>query len=431
VEHDVFRFGGADFESLIVERAEGAYVYAADGRAILDFTSGQMSSVLGHAHPEVVATVRDAVARLDHLHSSFLSPPVLALTRALGGMLPASLRKVLPLSTGGESNDAALRMAKLATGGFEIIGLHRSWHGVTGGAGASTFNGARRGYGPAVPGAFALPTPDAFRSPFASNGSYDWEAELDFGFELIDRQSVGRLAAVIAEPILSSAGIVELPPGYLQALQRRCRSRDMLLILDEAQTGLGRTGTHFAFEHEGVVPGILTLSKTLGAGMPLSATITSADIEATCVERGYVFYTTHAADPLPAAVGVKVIEIVLRDALTERARDVGGYLKDQLLALQQRHEVIGDVRGRGLLLGIELVTDRHSRTPAYELGMAVSRRAMELGASLNIGRRAMANIFRIAPPLTVTRDEIDIAVAILDQALTEAAATGDSQCTTC
>lgn len=417
----VFRYGG-EFSDLIVQRAEGACIYGADGRRVLDFTSGQMSSLLGHSHAEIVATVRDAIAELDHVHSSLLSEPVLRLTEALSAILPESLSKVLPLSTGGESNEAALRMAKMSTGGFEVVAFDRSWHGVTGGAGSSTFNGARQGYGPALPGALALPTPDAYRSPFARDGHYDWQAELEFGFQMLDRQSVGRYAALIAEPILSSAGIIELPRGYLQALKGKCVERGMLLILDEAQTGLGRTGERFAFEHEGVVPDILTLSKTLGAGLPLSATITSAEIEQQCYERGYVFYTTHAADPLPAAVGAKVIEIVVRDALSERARELGGYMKEQLLALKQRHEPIGDVRGRGLLLGVELVEDRRSKIPAHALGVEVSRRCLELGASLNIGRRSMASIFRIAPPLTVTREQIDSAVSILDQALTECAA---------
>ena len=425
--HNVFRYSGGDFAELIIERAQGAYVYGADGKPVLDFTSGQMSGILGHSHPEIAATIRDAAARLDHVHSSFLSTPVLELTKALNGLLPDSLSMVLPLSTGGESNEAALRMAKMVTGNFEVVAFDRSWHGVTGGAAASTFNGARQGYGPGLPGALALPTPDAYRSPFVNNGKYDWQGELDFGFAMLDRQSVGRYAAMLAEPILSSAGIVELPEGYLKALKMKCEERGMLLILDEAQTGLGRTGDNFAFEHEGVVPDILNLSKTLGAGLPLSATITSPQIEALCHERGYIFYTTHAADPLPAAVGAKVIEIIVRDSLTARARELGRYMKEQLLALQQRHEVIGDVRGRGLLQGVELVTDRQSKTPAKELGHAVSQRCLQLGASLNISRRSVANIFRIAPPLTVTREQIDTAVSILDQALGECASSADAR----
>ncbi len=416
-EH-VFRYTN-EFSDTIVASASGAVIRDRDGREILDFTSGQMSAILGHAHPEIVATVNDAIERLDHVHSSFLSDPVIELANALTDLLPDTLSKVLPLSTGGESNEAALKMAKLATGRYEIVAFDRSWHGITGGAGSATFNGARRGYGATIPGVLALPTPHAYRSPFASNGEYDWRAELDWGFESIDRQSTGSLAAMILEPILSSAGVIELPDGYMTALAEHCRARGMLLIFDEAQTGLGRTGDRFAFEHEGVVPDILTLSKTLGAGLPLSATIASAELEEACYENDFLFYTTHTADPLPAAVGSKVVEILVRDRLEERARELGAYLKGILLDLQQRHEAIGDVRGRGLLIGLELVEDRHSKKPAYELGAEVGRRCIELGASLNIARQASAYIFRIAPPLTVTREQIDTAMDILDRALTE------------
>ena len=342
-EH-VFRYT-EEFSETLITAARGACVYDRDGREILDFTSGQMSAILGHAHPEIVATVSEAVARLAHLHSSFLSDVVVDFADALSGLLPESLSRVLPLSTGGESNEAALRMAKLATGRYEIVAFDRSWHGVTGGASAATFNGARRGYGPPVPGALALPSPHPYRSPFATNGEYDWRSELDWGFEMIDRQSTGSLAAMVAEPILSSGGIIEPPEGYFAALAEHCRARGMLLIFDEAQTGLGRTGDRFAFEHEGVVPDILTLSKTLGAGLPLSATVASAELEQTCHENAYLFYTTHAADPLPAAVGRRVIEVLVRDRLEERARELGRYMKGILRGLQQRHEAIGDVRG--------------------------------------------------------------------------------------
>ena len=418
-EH-IFRYTN-EFSDTIIAGASGAVVRDRDGREILDFTSGQMSAILGHAHPEIVATVRDGIERLDHLHSCFLSDPVIELADALTGLLPDTLSRVLPLSTGGESNEAALKMAKLATGRYEIVAFDRSWHGITGGAGSATFNGARRGYGATVPGVLALPTPHAYRSPFASNGGYDWRTELDWGFESIDRQTTGSLAAMILEPVLSSGGVIELPDGYLTALAEHCRARGMLLIYDEAQTGLGRTGDRFAFEHEGVVPDILTLSKTLGAGLPLSATIASAELEEACYENDFLFYTTHTADPLPAAVGAKVVEILVRDRLEERARELGAYMKGIMRDLQQRHECIGDVRGRGLLIGLELVEDRHSKKPAHELGAEVGRRCIELGASLNIARQASANIFRIAPPLTVTRGQIDTAMAILDRALMECA----------
>jgi len=418
-EH-VFRYGG-DFADQHIQRAKGSYIYDSDGREILDFTSGQMSGILGHGHPEIVDVVHEMAANLDHLHSSFLSDPVIDFADALAAMLPEGLERVLPLSTGGESNEAALRMAKTYTGGFEVVAFDRSWHGVTGGAAAATYSGGRRGHGPTLPGVLTLPTPHAYRSPFNRDGDYHWREEFEFGWDMIDRQSTGQLAAVIVEPILSSGGIIELPEGYLAALQEKAQARGMLLILDEAQTAMGRTGDNFAFQRDGVVPDILCLSKTIGAGLPLSATVTSAAIEKDCYDKDFLFYTTHAADPLPAAVGCKVVEIVQRDRLAEKARDLGGHLKSQLLDLQQRHPAIGDVRGRGLLLGVELVRDRQTKAPAPEFGAAVSQRCLELGACLNIGRRSMAGVFRIAPPLTVDRDDIDRAVAILDQALSECA----------
>ena len=414
----VFRYGG-DFADQRIVRAKGPYIYDGDGREILDFTSGQMSGILGHGHPEIVAVVQEMAANLDHLHSGFLSDPVIEFADALTDMLPDGLDRVLPLSTGGESNEAALRIAKTHTGGFEVVAFDRSWHGVTGGAAATTYSGGRRGHGPTLPGVLTLPTPHAYRSPFNRDGYYDWRAEFEFGWDMIDRQSTGQLAAVIVEPILSSGGIIELPEGYLAALQEKAHERGMLLILDEAQTGMGRTGDNFAFERDGVVPDILNLSKTLGAGLPLSATITTAAIEQDCHDKDFLFYTTHAADPLPAAVGRKVVEIVIRDRLADRARELGDYLKSQLCDLQQRHPIIGDVRGRGLLLGVELVTDRQTKAPAPEVGAAVSQRCLELGACLNVGRRSMSGVFRLAPPLITTRDEIDRAVAIFDQALSE------------
>ncbi len=404
-----------------ISRASGVCVYDGDGREVLDFTSGQMSAILGHGHPEIVAVVTEMAASLDHIHSSFLSDPAVEFASALTAMLPDGLNRVLPLSTGGEANEAALRIAKTYTGGFEVVAFDRSWHGVTGGAAATTYSGGRRGHGPTLPGVLTLPSPHAYRSPFNRGGEYDWRAEFEFGWEMIDRQSTGQLAAVIVEPVLSSGGIIELPEGYLAALRDKAHERGMLLILDEAQTGMGRTGHNFAFERDGVVPDILNLSKTLGAGLPLSATVTTAEFEQDCYDKGFLFYTTHAADPLPAAVGRKVVEIVQRDGLAERAETLGRYLKDRLRDLQQRHAIIGDVRGRGLLLGVELVRDRQSKEPANEAGAEIARRCLELGACLNVGRRGTSSIFRIAPPLIVDTAEIDRAVDILDQALGDCA----------
>jgi 2,2-dialkylglycine decarboxylase (pyruvate) len=292
---------------------------------------------------------------------------------------------------------------------------------MTGAAASATYSAGRRGYGPAAVGSMAIPAPNAYRPRFTTaSGEVDWQRELDDGFDLIDRQTAGGLAAFIAEPILSSGGIIDLPHGYLAALQQKCRERGMLLVLDEAQTGVGRTGRMFAHERDAMTPDVLTLSKTLGAGLPLAAVLTTAEIEEQAHERGFLFYTTHVSDPLPAAVGLAVLDVLAREHLIDRAQQAGARLREGLLELQQQHECIGDVRGRGLLQGVELVADRTSRKPAPETGSAISRRCFELGLSMNIVQLpAMGSIFRIAPPLTVTDAELDLGLDILDRAISD------------
>lgn len=408
---------GCDFTPFVPARAEGAFLYDAGGRRMLDFTSGQMSSILGHSHPEIVATVRETVGTLDHLFSGMVSAPVVDLAEALAGLVP-DLPKVLLLTTGGEANEAAIRLAKLVTGKWEVVGFTQSWHGMTAGAAAATYKAGRRGIGPMAHGSFGIPAPNPFRPRFPG---VSWQEELDDAFDLLDRQCTGNLAAFIAEPILSSGGVIDLPPGYLNALQAHCRQRGMLLILDEAQTGVGRTGLMFAFERDGVVPDILVLSKTLGAGLPLAVVMTTDAIAAEADARDYLFYTTHVNDPLPAAVGLKVLEIVTRDRLADRARVLGARLESGLRALQRRHECVGDVRGRGLLLGVEFTGA--GGIDGAAISDAVTGAALDLGLSANIVRGGIAGgTMRIAPPLTVGEAEIDLGVELLDAAITRVTA---------
>lgn len=424
VDAHVLRYGSPFVREIIV-RAEGSFVYTESGRTILDFTSGQMSSILGHSHPDIVATVQRQVATLDHLYSGMLSRPVVDLSRRLAESLPDPLSKVLLLTTGAESNEAAIRMAKLVTGKHEVVSFARSWHGMTLAAAGATYSSGRKGYGPVAPGNIAIPVPDRYRPDFVdANGELDWRRQLDVAFSLVDAQSTGSLAACIIEPILSSGGIIEPPPGYIAALKQKCEERGMLLILDEAQTGLCRTGTWYAFEREGIVPDILTLSKTLGAGLPLAAVVTTDEIEREAADRGFLFFTTHVSDPLVAAVGSTVLDVLERDRLDARAAELGEYLRAGLLTIQGNHDVVGDVRGRGLLQGIELVMDRESKSAAGAdaLGAAVTRRCLELGLHMNIVQLpGIGGTFRIAPSLTSTEAELDLGLEILDRAIGEVA----------
>ncbi|PTB69149.1 4-aminobutyrate aminotransferase-like protein [Trichoderma citrinoviride] len=388
---------GTKFHDDVIIGSRGMYLYTASGHRILDWTSGQMSCLLGHGHPEIVKTIHEHAMNLDHLFSGMVCPPVISLGERLCKALPAGLDKAFFLSTGGESNEAAIKMAKVYTGKWEVVGLGASWHGMTAQALGAQYHFGRKGQGPTIPGQFMLPSPNAYRSRFRRpDGSYDWEAELDYGWRMIDLQSTGNLAACIVECIQSSGGMLVLPPGYLAAMKRHCEARGMLLIVDEAQTG------------------------TLGNGLPLSAVVTSAEVDRVCEERGFMFYTTHVNDPLPAAVGDKVLEIVFRDDLVRHARAVGEVLHAGLARLMARYGCIGDVRGRGLMAGVEIVASRDTKEPALELAKRIGDAAYRLGVWANLSSHpSFGGTFRIAPPITVTAEQIEEGLDMLERAFRE------------
>src|SRR6476646_4191170 len=409
----LIRYGGDTYGS-IVEKAQGCYVWDATGKKVLDFTSGQMCATVGHNHPNIVAAIRKSCDTALHLFSGMIPRSVVQLAEALAKIVPKPLSKSLFVNTGSESNEAAIKMAKLHTGGYEVVGLGGSWHGVTGNAGSVSFASDRKGYGPGMPGTYVIPEPNAYRCPVKHCRDKCDRTCMKVGFELYDMQSTGARAAVVAEPVISAGGVIVPPEGYFGALQEESRKRGMLLIFDEAQTAFGRLGHWFAASHLGVTPDILTVSKTLGGGIPLAGVITPDAIEDSCHCRGFAFYTSHVSDPLPATVGLAVLQTIEQERLLMRSREMGDYLVARLRELQARHAEIGDGRG------IELVKDRESREPHHELGALTTARCLELGLSMNIRRRPeRGSVWRIAPPLTVKREDIDLAMTIFDQALTE------------
>jgi 2,2-dialkylglycine decarboxylase (pyruvate) len=412
------------FAPVTVRRAGGTWIETTDGDRILDFGSGQICSTLGHRHPRMVEACERVLGDVLHLDSKMLSEPVLALAELLANSLPDPLEKVILLNTGAEANEVAIKLAKMHTGRFEVVGVARSFHGVVSGTASYTFLRARAGYGPLLVGAMAIPAPYAYRCPIRHCTERCDMTCLEVGFEQVDQQSVGSLCSFIVEPVLSSGGIIVPPPGYLRRARELCDERGMTTILDESQTGLGRLGRTYGMEHDGVVPDMVVLSKTLGGGMPLSATVTTAEIEESCHAKGFSHNTSHVSDPLPAAAGIAVMQIVEEERLTERAAARGAYLMAGLQALQRKHEAIGDVRGQGLLLGIELVKDRHTRAPALGMATRVEVECLRRGLSLHaIPTGPEAHCFRIAPPLTVSEEEIDLALSILDEAIRAVAET--------
>ena len=413
------RYGQGDMDRLYTA-SRGAIVTDDDGREILDFTSGQMCATLGHSHPAIVKAIRDSADHALHLFSGMIPEPVAKLAKKLGEWLPAPLKKSVFVNTGSESNEVALRMAKLVTGGYEVIALGGSWHGGTGQAAAASFASERKGYGPKVPGVSVIPEPYSYRCPIGHCRDKCDMSCMKVGLSLFDMASDGAGAAIVAEPILSAGGVIVPPEGYFAKLKDEAHRRGMMLVFDEAQTAFGRIGEKFAATGLGVTPDIMNVSKTLGGGLPLAATITSDEIEEKAHEKGFSYYTSHVSDPLPATVGLAVMETIEKEKLLERARDMGAHLRASLDALQQKYEAIGEIRGQGLLYGIDLVKDRESREPHLELGDITTKRCMELGLSMNIKRRPERGaVWRIAPPLTISLNELDRGCELLDRALRE------------
>lgn len=415
------RYGGDTFPNLF-RSARGCVVIDDTGREILDFTSGQMCATIGHNHPAIVRAVHEAGEKAFHLFSGMIPEVVAQLAATVArDWMPAPLTKSIFVNTGSESNEVALRMARMYTGGYEVLAVGGSWHGVTGGASAVSYASDRKGYGVPTPGVHLMPEPNLYR-PYISgmSGEASALACLELGLKMFDMASTGRSAAIIIEPIISAGGVLVPPRSYMQALRRAADDRGMLLIFDEAQTAFGRIGHRHAADFFDVVPDIMSVSKTMGGGLPLAAAITTPKIEQNVHEKGFTFYTSHVSDPLPATVGLAVLETIRKEGLIERGRTTGAYLRERLLELQSRHEVIGDVRGEGMLLGVELVKDRDSREPFHALGALTTRKCFEFGLSMNIRRRPeRGSVWRIAPPLTVTHAEIDRGVDMLDRALRE------------
>jgi 2,2-dialkylglycine decarboxylase (pyruvate) len=415
------RYGGDVFPYLFTS-ARGTIVRDASGREYLDFTSGQMCATIGHNHPTIVEAVNRAGKKAFHFFSGMIPEVVAELAQTLArDWLPGGLKKTIFINTGSEATDVALRMAKMYTDGYEVLTLGGSWHGVTGGASSVSMASDRKGHGVPAPGVFVIPEPNAYR-PYIEGVTEEEAAlaNLELALKLFDMQTTGRGAAIIVEPVISAGGVLVPPQSFMKAMRKAADDRGMLLIFDEAQTAFGRIGAKTGAAHFDVAPDIMTMSKTLGGGLPLAAVSTTTEIEEDIHNKHFTFYTSHVSDPLGAEVGLAVLKVIAEEKLVARANEMGTYLRGRLEELQQRYEVIGDVRGLGLLLGVELVEDRASRSPAHELGTLTTMKCFEKGLSMNIRRRPERGaVWRIAPPLTVSTAEIDRAVEILETALRE------------
>ena len=397
-------------------RAEGSEVWDRDGNAYLDFNSGQMCSWLGHNNPRVTEAVQKGLSQLTHASSVYYNEPQVLLAKKLAETLDAPLTRSLFIQSGADSNEAAILFARRATGKSAVAALHLSFHGYSDVSRAMSYVAAAPNHGPTIPDLYAIPAPYAYRSPIESEGDDWWAPLLDISFETLDRQCAGNLAAVIVEPVISAGGVIELPRGYVRALKERLQERGALLIFDEAQTGLGKLGDMYAYQQVGVMPDIITVSKPFGGGLAISAMVTSDEIEQKALAGGLSFGHSHSSDPIGCTAGLASLEVILEEDVPARAAAIGDYWQARMGDLQQKFEMIGDVRGRGCLQGIELVRDRASKEPADKEADEIFRLAMQEGLLFSV-RGAHGNVARFVPPVTTSENQIDRATDILERAL--------------
>jgi 2,2-dialkylglycine decarboxylase (pyruvate) len=329
------RYGGDAFPNLFTS-AKGTIVKDSNGREYLDFTSGQMCATIGHNHPAIVEAVHRAGEKAFHMFSGMIPEVVAELGQTLArDWLPGDIKKTIFINTGSEATEVALRMAKMYTDGYEVLALGGSWHGITGGASTVSFASDRKGYGVPAPGVFLIPEPNSYR-PYIQGATPEESAlaNLNLALKMFDMQSSGRGAAIIVEPVISAGGVLVPPRSFMQALRKAADDRGMLLIFDEAQTAFGRIGTRTGSEFFDVVPDIMTMSKTLGGGLPLAAVSTTAKIEEVLHQKHFTFYTSHVSDPLTAEVGLAVLKVIKEENLIARANEMGGYLRSRLEELR-------------------------------------------------------------------------------------------------
>ena len=406
----------------ILARSKGSIVVDTNGKEYLDFQSGQMAAALGHQHPRIVAVIEKTMKVMMHASNTMLNVPRLRLHERLGRLLPKPLSKSLFLVSGSDAIEAAIDLARKATGGLDVIGFHAGLHGSTSYLTRSvTFNWDRRNHSIVAPATQSILTPYCYRCPLNLKFPGCKLQCLTTSMELADANFTSRPAAFIGEPVLSAGGVIVPPPGYYEAIRKACDARGMLLILDESQTGLGKTGKLFGFQHEeGVTPDIITISKHFGGGFPISAVCSTAPVAEAAVRNGYFATRSHATDPLACAAGEESLDIVVDEDLSGRAAHIERKIRRALKRMAKEFELIGDVRGRGVLLGIELVTDRRSKAPANKQAQAVFEHCLSAGLIFQLrGVRKLKNVIRLVPPMTATDAEVDRAMGILYDALSK------------
>ena len=400
---------------IMIVEGKMQYVWDETGKRYLDGLGGIVTISVGHCHPHVVAAANKQNATLQHSTTIYLQPNIAEYAEKLAAKLPGDLKCVYFVNSGSEANDLALLMARLYTGNYDMIALRNAYHG-----------GNASGMGVTAHSTWKFNVPHSFGvhhaiAPYPYRGTYGYDDPeagrkyADDVKQVIDYTTPGKVAGFIAESIQGVGGFVVFPDGYLQHAYAHVRAAGGVCIADEVQTGFGRTGTHYwGFETQGVIPDIVTMAKGIGNGAPLAAVVTTPKIAAVMAQK--IHFNTFGGNPVVSAIGKAVLEVIDREKLQENSLKLGAYILAGLEKLKAKYPVIGDVRGKGLMLGIEFVKDRATKEPGKEACAQVVENARELGLLLGKGG-LWGQTIHFAPPMNITQADADFLLAVLDESL--------------
>ncbi|MEA3399634.1 MAG: aspartate aminotransferase family protein [Armatimonadota bacterium] len=409
---DTYEAGATSRQQPFVwDHAKGAKVWDVDGNEYIDWTSGVLVTNVGHCHPHQVEAIQRQVGRLMCPYD-FPTPERVTLAKRLVEITPENLDACFMLTTGSEATEASMRMAKRYTGRHEIISFYGGFHGRTGMAmAAAGKQGTKRQYGPVLSGHVQSPFAYCYRCPFDLTPDVCDFKCLRFLDTVVETQTTGDIAAVITEPYQGGAGFIFPPEGWLSELQRWCEEHDVLFILDEVQSSFGRTGKMFYAEHEDLTPNFMPLGKGIGSGIPTACMMTEQRIMEV-FERGEASSTT-GGNPVSCAAAHAVLDIFERESLVENSATIGEYMKGRLKELEARSEYVGEVRGRGLVMGMEFVEDSETKEPSKEITWRVVEACAREGLCCGVVG-FYGNVIRVAPPLVIDRDLAEQSCGIME-----------------
>jgi len=402
-------------QPIMIVEGSMQYVFDETGKRYLDAFAGIATVNVGHCHPHVVQAIQEQSAKLQHATTLYLHPTIAEYSQMLVDKMPDDLSMVYLVNSGSEANDLAMLMARVYTENFDLIALRNGYHGMSGNSMGLTAQSTWKYSTPHHFGIHHAINADVYRGPWHNQESNAADKYADEVNNLIQYATSGKIAGFIAESIQGVGGVIVYPDGYLKKVCDYVHQADGLLIIDEVQTGFCRTGkTFWGFESQDVKPDIVTLAKGIGNGVPLAAVVTTPKIAQAFTQK--MHFNTFAGNPVSCAAGKAVLEAIERDKLQQNCCLMGDYLLESLQNLQKKYEFIGDVRGSGLMIGVELVQNRQTKEPNSELAAQIHELSKDLG--LLIGKGGLhRNVLRIKPPLCITREDADFIVQVLDFAL--------------